>query len=131
MRKVAGRLRLELAQYREMAAFAQFGTADLDKATRAQLERGKRITEVLKQPQYLPLPPEQEVVILYAVTNGYLDDVPEDKIMAFERDFSKFMDLSHPEIGENIAATGDLTAEAEEALKAAIVEFKQSGSYYA
>jgi F-type H+-transporting ATPase subunit alpha len=129
MRKVAGRLRLELAQYRELAAFAQFGTADLDKVTRAQLERGQRSTEVLKQPQYVPMSLEQEVAILYAVTNGYLDEVPVDKVAAFESTFHKFMETNHPEIGKDIAATKDLSPETEEALKAAIAEFKQSGAY--
>ncbi len=129
MRKVAGKLRLDLAQYHELSAFAQFGTADLDKSTRAQLERGQRITEVLKQPQYTPLPSEKEVTILYAVINGYMDDVPLDRIIAFESAFHKFMETNHPEIGEHIATTKDLTPETEEALKAAIIEFKQSGAY--
>ncbi len=129
MRKVAGRLRLELAQYRELAAFAQFGTADLDKTTRAQLERGQRITEVLKQPQYLPMPLEKEVTILYAVINGYLDEVPLDKVATFEDAFHRFMETNHPDIGKDIVTTKDLTPETEEALKAAIIEFKQSGAY--
>jgi F-type H+-transporting ATPase subunit alpha len=129
MRKVAGRLRLELAQYRELSAFAQFGTADLDKATRAQLERGQKITEILKQPQYLPMPLEKEVTILYAVINGYLDDVPLDKVSTFEDAFHKFMETNHPEIGKEIASAKDLTSEIEESLKKAIDEFKQSGAY--
>ena len=129
MRKVAGRLRIEMAQFRELAAFAQFGTADLDKATRSQLERGQRITEVLKQPQYEPMTLEQEVTILYAAINGYLDDVPLAKIAALETAFHKFMASNHPEIGKDIAATKDLTAETEEVLKKGIVEFKQSGAY--
>jgi len=129
MRKVAGRLRLELAQYRELAAFAQFGTADLDKTTRAQLERGQRITEVLKQPQYLPMPLEKEVTILYAVINGYLDEVPLEKVATFEDAFHRFMETNHPEIGKEIASTKDLTSEMEESLKKAIDEFKQSGAY--
>lgn len=129
MRKVAGRLRLELAQYRELAAFAQFGTADLDKATRAQLERGQRNTEILKQLQYTPMPLEKEIITLYAVTNGYLDDVPLEKTAAVEGALQKFMDTNHPEIGKDIANTKDITPETEEALKAAIAEFKQSGAY--
>lgn len=129
MRQVAGRLRLELAQFRELAAFAQFGTADLDKTTRAQLERGQRSTEVLKQPQYAPMPLEKEVTILYAVINGYLDDVPVDKIAAFERNFHRFMETNHPEIGQIIAKEKELKPETEEALKAAILEFKQSATY--
>ena len=129
MRKVAGRVRLELAQYRELAAFAQFGTADLDKATRAQLERGQRITEILKQPQYSPMSLEKEVIILYAVTNGYLDDVPMDKIAAFENGLHRFMETNHPEIGKDIAKAKDVRPETEEALKGAILAFKQSGAY--
>ena len=129
MRKVAGRLRLDLAQYRELAAFAQFGTADLDKATRAQLERGQRNTEILKQLQYTPMPLEKEIITLYAVTNGYLDDVPLEKIAFIESALQKFMDTNHPEIGKDIANTKDITPETEEALKAAIAEFKQSGAY--
>jgi len=129
MRKVAGRLRLELAQYRELAAFAQFGTADLDKVTKTQLERGQRVTEILKQPQYVPMALVQEVPILYAVINGYLDDVPMAKIAAFESAFHKFMETNHPEIGKSITSTKDLTPETEEVLKKAIMEFKQSGTY--
>ena len=129
MRKVAGRLRLELAQYRELAAFAQFGTTDLDKVTKTQLERGQRVTEILKQPQYVPMALVQEVPILYAVINGYLDDVPMAKIAAFESAFHKFMETNHPEIGKSITSTKDLTPETEEALKKAITEFKQGGAY--
>ncbi len=125
MRQVAGRLRLELAQYREMAAFAQFGTSELDAATRAQLERGRRITEVLKQNQHSPMPTEKQVIILYAAVNGHLDDIPVAKVGAFEADFYKFMDANHPEIGQWIARTKELGKEAEEQLKAAIQEFKQ------
>ena len=128
MKKVAGQLRLELAQYRELAAFAQFGTAELDKATRAQLERGQRITEILKQPQYVPVPVEKQVMILYAVINGYIDDVAVEKVSAFEASFHTFMEANHPEIGEDIAKEKDISAETEEALKAAILEFKQGFS---
>lgn len=129
MRQVAGKLRLEMAQFRELATFAQFGTADLDKATRLQLERGRRITEVLKQPQYTPMPLEKEVTILYAVVNGYLDDVPVEKIAAFEQGFHRFMETTHPEIGKRIATEKEIKPETEEALKAAILEFKQSATY--
>ena len=128
MKQVAGRLRLELAQYRELAAFAQFGTAELDKATRAQLERGQRITEILKQNQYVPMPVEKQVMILYAAINGYLDDVPVDKLTAFETDFHRFMGANHPKVGEAIAKEKDISAETEEKLKAAISEFKKT--YY-
>ncbi len=128
MKQVAGRLRLELAQYRELAAFAQFGATELDKSTRAQLERGQRITEILKQTQHVPMPLEKQVMILHAAINGYLDDIPMDKITAFEADFHRFMEANHPEIGGSIAREKDITAETEEALRAAISEFKQG--YY-
>jgi F-type H+-transporting ATPase subunit alpha len=125
MKQVAGRLRLDLAQYRELAAFAQFGTSELDKATRAQLERGQRVTEVLKQPQYAPMPVEKQVVILYAAINGFLDDVPVGKVSAFEANFHRFIDANHPEIGEKIAQQKEITPEIEEKLKAVITEFKK------
>ena len=129
MKKVAGKLRLDLAQYRELVTFAQFGAAELDRATRAQLERGQRITEVLKQPQYVPMLVEKEVTILYAVINGYLDDVPVEKIMAFEESFHRFMETSHPDIGKRIAEDKELSDETEEALKKAIAEFKEQVPY--
>lgn len=124
MRQVAGRLRLDLAQFRELQAFAQFGAADLDKATRDQLERGRRITEVLKQPQYSPMSLGKQVMILYAVTNGYLDDVPVDKIIACEGDFQRFMETNHPELEQKINDDKEIKPESEEALKSAIEEFK-------
>jgi len=126
MKKVAGRLRIELAQFREMATFAQFGTSDLDKTTRAQLERGQRITEILKQPQYVPMPLEKQIMILYAVTNGYLDNTPVDKISAFEDAFHRFMETNHPDIGKAIAAEKALSDKTEEALKNAITQFMQT-----
>ena len=125
MKQVAGRLKLDYAQYRELAAFAQFGS-DLDKATRAQLERGARITEMFKQPQYEPLPIEQQVVTVWAVTNGYVDDVPVDKVRAFESAFIRFLQSSHPEILEAILADKVISDPNIEALKKAIAEFKQS-----
>jgi F-type H+-transporting ATPase subunit alpha len=125
MRQVAGRLKLDYAQYRELAAFAQFGS-DLDKATRAQLERGARITEVFKQPQYAPQPVEDQVAIIYAVTNGYLDDVPVAKVRAFETGFMRFLSSSHPEIGAAIRNEKVLSDATTEALKSALVEFKQT-----
>jgi len=128
MKQVAGRLRLELSQYRELAAFAQFGTSELDKTTRAQLERGQRITEILKQPQYTPMALEKQVMILYAAINGYIDDIPVDGVSTFETDFHRFMAANHREIGENIAREKEITPETEEALKAAILEFKQGYS---
>jgi F-type H+/Na+-transporting ATPase subunit alpha len=129
MKKVAGRLRIDLAQYREMATFAQFGTADLDKTTRAQLDRGQRTTEILKQPQYVPMPLEKQVMILYAVTNGYLDDTPVDKISAFEEAFHRFMETNHPNIGKAIASEKALSDKTEEALKNAITQFQQTVSF--
>ena len=129
IRSVAGRLRLDLAQYRELATFAQFGTADLDRATRAQLERGQRATEVLKQGQTVPLSMEQQVSILYALVNGYLDDVEIPKIGDFEAAFHTFMNSNHPEILKGIADEKQLTDENDEALKAAIDEFKKSVPY--
>ncbi len=125
MRKVAGRLRTDLAQYRELAAFAQFST-DLDKSTRDRLDRGNRITEVLKQPQYEPLPVEKQVMVIYAVTNGFLDDVPVARVREWERGFYRFMDGTHPEVGRAIAETKDLTDQTVEMLRVAIGEFKQT-----
>lgn len=125
MKQVAGRLKLDYAQYRELAAFAQFGS-DLDKATRAQLERGARITEMFKQPQYEPLPIEQQVVTVWAVTNGYVDDVPVDKVRAFESAFIRFLQSSHPEILAAIVTDKVISDPNIEVLKKAIAEFKQS-----
>ena len=125
MRKVAGRLKLELAQYRELAAFAQFGTTELDKATRSQLERGQRITEILKQPLYQPVAMEKQVIILYAAINGLLDDVPLAKMREFEAGLYKFMDAGHPEVVNAIAREKDLSTATLEALKGAVQEFKQ------
>jgi F-type H+/Na+-transporting ATPase subunit alpha len=129
MRQVAGRLRLELAQFRELQAFAQFGATDLDKATRDQLERGRRITEVLKQPQYSPMSLGKEVIILYAVTNGYLDDVPVDKVIAWEGNFHRFMETSHPELEQKINDDKEIKPETEETLKKAIGEFEKGTTY--
>src|SRR5437762_3877119 len=101
MRRVAGRLRLDLAQFRALAAFAQFAS-DLDRATRAQLERGLRTTEVLKQDQFEPMPLAQQVEIVYAVTNGSLDDVPVEKVKDWEAEFHRYMAAGHPEIANAI-----------------------------
>jgi F-type H+-transporting ATPase subunit alpha len=125
MKKVAGRLKLDMGQYREVAAFAQFGTAELDKATRAQLERGQRIQEVLKQAQFVPVPMERQVMILYAVINGYMDDIPMEKMTDFETDFYRFMESSYADLGKTIAEAKDLSEQNEEILKKAIQEFKQ------
>ncbi|MDK2888666.1 MAG: F-type H+/Na+-transporting ATPase subunit alpha [Thermoanaerobacter sp.] len=124
MKQVAGQLRLDLAQYRELAAFAQFGS-DLDKATQARLIRGQRMTELLKQKQYAPMAVEDQVMVIYAGVNGYLDDLPVEKVLPFEEEFLNYMHTSHPDVGEAIARTGELSRETEEKLKAAIVEFKK------
>ena len=128
MRKVAGRLRLELASYRELAAFAQFGS-DLDRATRAQLERGQRLTELLKQPQYSPMPLEVQVIAIFAVTNGFADDLPVDKIKEFEHGLLQFMRTVHPEIGQAIIDTGDLSDQVRELLLATIADYKQTATF--
>ena len=129
MRGVVGRMRLDLAQYRELVTFAQFGTADLDAATRAQLERGQRSVEVLKQGQNVPLPVERQTAIMYALVNGYMDDVEIPKIRGFEEAFHRFMDSNHPEILKSIAEAKAITDETEQSLKAAVEEFKISVPY--
>jgi F-type H+-transporting ATPase subunit alpha len=129
MRQVAARLRLDLAQFRELQAFAQFGTAELDAATRRQLERGQRLTEVLKQLQYEPMSLHQQVEILYAAVNGYLDDVAVAKVQPFATAFQRFMETNHPDIGKGIDDQKQITPETEDKLKAAIVEFKESVPY--
>jgi len=123
MKKVAGKLRLDLAQYREMAAFAEFAS-DLDEATRKQLTRGKVMTEILKQGQYVPMSVEKQVMIIYAGISGMLDDIPIDKIKKFEDEFLRYMDTSHPEVGKRIKETKDLDGETEKRLTQAITEFK-------
>jgi F-type H+-transporting ATPase subunit alpha len=123
MRKVAGRLRLDLAQYRELAAFAQFGS-DLDKATQAQLTRGQRMVELLKQGQYVPLPVEQQVMALFAGTQGYLDDLPVERVRTFESEFLAFMDQRYPDVRHEIRETKDLSDEVEKKLRAGIEEFR-------
>jgi len=126
MRQVAGRLRLELAQFRELEAFAQFGSSDLDKAARDQLERGRRIVEVLKQPQYSPMRLGHQVVILFAVTNGYLDDVPVADVRAWERSLHDFVDASHPEIVRMIESDGEIKPETETLMREALHEYTTS-----
>lgn len=128
MKQVAGKLKLDLAQFRELAAFAQFGS-DLDKATREQLERGQRLTELLKQPQFEPMRLDRQVMVMYAATNGYLDDVPVEKVRAFETAFLRFMDASHSDVGEKILAKKEIDSENEAALKKAIQDFKLAGAY--
>ena len=124
MRRVAGRLRLDLAQYRELEAFAQFA-AELDTATQNQLARGERMVEVLKQGQYVPLPVENQVMIIFAGTQGHLDDVAVSDIKEWETGFYDFMKAKHPEVGAAIRETGDLSEEFQERLGTAIEEFKE------
>lgn len=124
MRQVAGRLRIDLAQYRELAAFAQFGS-DLDKATQARLARGERLVEILKQGQYKPMPVQDQVMIIFTAVNGYLDDLPVERALKFEEDFLKFMASSKPEIGKEIVEKGTMNDELIDKLKSAIVEFKK------
>jgi F-type H+-transporting ATPase subunit alpha len=123
MKQVAGRLRLEYAQYRELAAFAQFGS-DLDQATQRQLARGERIVEVLKQPQFQPVSVEKQIAIIYAVTNGYLDDVPVADVSRWEQDFYHFMDAKHSGVLESIRRGKVLDDAITESLKAALAEFR-------
>jgi F-type H+-transporting ATPase subunit alpha len=123
MKKVAGRLRLELAQFRELAAFVQFGS-DLDEATKKQIERGKRLTELLKQDQYVPLAFEMIVCSVYAGVNGYMDDIPVDAIKAFEAKFYAYLEQQKPEILKLIREKRELLPEIEEKLKAAITAVK-------
>ena len=129
MKAVAGTLRLDLSQYRELQAFAQFGTEDLDAATRRQLERGARLTELLKQPQYAPQSLAQQVTILFAGTRGYLDDVPVEKIADFESAIHEHMAANHPQILEAINTSGDLPEELAAELTQAIQDFKTTVAY--
>jgi F-type H+/Na+-transporting ATPase subunit alpha len=124
MKQVAGRLRLDLAQYRELEAFSQFGS-ELDQATQKQLARGERVVEVLKQPQYHPMPVEQQVMIIFAVTGGLLDDVAVEAIRDWERGFRDYMAAEHPEIGEEIRTRKVLNDELSARLRAAIGAYKQ------
>jgi F-type H+-transporting ATPase subunit alpha len=125
MKKVAGPLRINLAQYRELAVFAQFGS-DLDKATREKLMQGERLMETLKQPQYSPIPVEHQVIILYVASNKYLMDIEVKEVRKFNTELIKFMDEKYPQVAKAIAETGELKAETEENLKKAIDEFKKN-----
>ncbi|MBK7047487.1 MAG: F0F1 ATP synthase subunit alpha [bacterium] len=122
MKKVAGSLRLDLAQYRELAAFAQFGS-DLDKATQRQLTRGERMVEILKQDQYVPMPTEKQVAIIFAASKGFLDTVPLDQLKVWERDFLLFLEQKHSAVLQAISTTGKLEDDTVEHLTAAIKEF--------
>ncbi len=132
MKQVAGTLRLDLAQFRELAAFAQF-SSDLDKATKSRIDRGQRLTEVLKQPQYQPVPVEKQVMIIYAATNGYLDDVAVEKVTAWEAEFYRYMDANHPEIGaaiveHSVKGKEKMSDDLLKQLRAAIEEYKQTAA---
>ncbi len=124
MKKVAGKMRLELAQYRELEGFAQFAS-DMDEATKKQIERGRRTTEILKQGQYAPMAMEHQVAIIYAVTNGYLDDVPADKVGEWEAKLHEFLDTQRASVMEKISKEKTLTEEIEKELKEAIGDFKK------
>jgi F-type H+-transporting ATPase subunit alpha len=128
-RQVAGGMRLGLAQYRELAAFAQFGTSELDPSTRRQLELGQRLTEILKQPQFQPLTLGQEVSIIYAAVNGYLSDVDVSRLRSFEDSFHRFMESNHPEVLRDIEAKKIIEPDTDENLKAAIRQFKETVPY--
>ncbi|MFA6382486.1 MAG: F0F1 ATP synthase subunit alpha [Candidatus Buchananbacteria bacterium] len=125
MKQVAGKLKLEMAQYRELAAFAQFGS-DLDEATKKQINRGARISEILKQPQYQPMPVEHQVLIIYAVTNGLVDDIAVDKIREFETGLVKYAQAQAKATLEKIVKEKQLNPEIEESLKKLITEYKQT-----
>ena len=124
MKQVAGKMKLELAQFRELAAFAQFGS-DLDPATQRQLDRGQRITEILKQPQYKPWSLEDQVMVFFAVTNNFLDKVPLDRIADWQDGFVKYMHGTHPNIGRTIASAKKLDDDTTNGLKIAIQDFNQ------
>jgi F-type H+-transporting ATPase subunit alpha len=124
MKQVAGRLKLELAQFRELAAFAQFGS-DLDEGTQRQLDRGRRLTELLKQPQYQPVALDKQVMAIYAGTNGYLDPVPVDRIAEWKDSFFQYMDSNHPEIGQSILREERLDDSTIEGLQVALDDFNK------
>src|SRR5512138_754855 len=124
MRQVAGSLRLDLAQYRELAAFAQFGS-DLDKATQAQLNRGRRLVEILKQPQYQPLPVEKQVTVIYAATKGFLDSVAIEDVKRYEEDLYRFLEGRHPDVLKRIAEKKILDDDLKAALESALNGFAQ------
>jgi F-type H+-transporting ATPase subunit alpha len=124
MRSIAGTLRLDLAQYRELAAFAQFGS-DLDKASQAQLNRGRHLVEILKQPQYAPLPVEKQVAIIYAATQGYIDDLPIERCRGFETGLYSYIDNAKPAIWATIREKKVLDDALKNDLNTVIKDFKQ------
>ena len=115
MKQVAGQLRLEMAAFRELAAFAQFGS-DLDKATQARLERGRRLREILKQPQYSPVPIADQIMIIFAATHGFADQVPIAEMREWEEDLVRYMNASHPDLKEDLLEVGKITDEIEDRL---------------
>lgn len=125
MKKIAGQIRIELAQYRELAAFAQFGS-ELDAETKERLAQGERIREILKQPQYRPMPVEYQVIIIYAATRKYLLDIPVEEIQRFEEEILEFISTKYPEIPDKIKEEKTLSEETEEQLRKVIVEFKET-----
>ena len=125
MKKVAGRLKSELSQFRELAAFAQFGS-DLDAVTQRQLERGRRMQELLKQPQYQPVPLDKQVVSIWSVNNGLVDKVPVGDVKAWEAQMHAYLDANHPEIGQSIMSSKDISNEIQDALRLAISDFNQT-----
>src|SRR3979490_215841 len=125
MRQVAGTLRLDLAQYRELAAFAQFGS-DLDKATQAQLSRGQRLTEILKQPQYQPMDVEKQVLIIWSATNGFTDDVPVEDLHKFEEEVLRFVENSHPAVLQKLREKKAITDEIQKDLEQSLKDFKDT-----
>jgi len=127
MKKVAGKMRLEAAQYRELAAFAQFGS-DLDEDTRKKLERGKRLYEIFKQDQYLPVPVAKQVLIYYSLINGFIDDVPVEKVREFEIGLMKYADLNHKAL-TMIEDQKELTEEVEVEIKKVVEDYKATLDY--
>jgi F-type H+/Na+-transporting ATPase subunit alpha len=125
MRQVAGSLKLELAQYRELAAFAQFGS-DLDKATQAQLNRGQRLVEILKQPQFQPLNFGKQIAIIFAGTNGYIDDLPIEQVRDFESELYKYMDAINPNLAKNIEEKKTLDDALKADMKKTLDDFKKT-----
>lgn len=128
MKKVASKIKLELAQYRELASFSQFGS-DVDKDTRARLDHGMVLMEILKQGQYKPVDVTHQIMIIYAATNRHLADVPVEKIKSFEAHFYNFMDTHYPQVGKNIKASGNLDESTEALLKEALLKFKELKEY--
>jgi len=125
MKQVAGMLRLDLAQYRELAAFAQFAS-DLDKATLMQIERGKRMVELLKQDQYQPMPVEDQILVIFAGTQGYLDDIPVEAIKSFEEGLLRYIKAEKPDLRQQIREKKEITDDLKQKIIEAITTFKKT-----